>query len=215
MTDAAGRAAAVRAASRPAAEGSGSGQHDPRQRTDRESACGNQKTDMKRLLAPLVGLADSLSSLITLVMGVHILLEVTLRLVFQTSLLGTNVIVANFYMVGLIFWGMFVMSYRNEQISADIVANQLPLPVRRVTDRIAVILSALFFVALSAGLGYAAWQKTETGYEIDAIFDMIPLWPVYWAAFAGAVLAALVEIGRSLAPYERWASPGAGFAQRS
>lgn len=162
---------------------------------------------MKRLFAAVAGLADTLSSLITLVMGLHILLEVSLRVLFHTSLLGTNVFVANFYMVGLIFWGMFVMSYRNEQIAADIVANQLPLSIRRMTDRVAVIISALFFMALSAGLGYAAWQKTESGYEIDAIFDMIALWPVYWAAFAGAVLAALAEIGRCFAPYSRWAKP--------
>lgn len=151
---------------------------------------------MIRVLRPLSRLSDLFSSLATTLMMLHILLGVIMRVVFHTPLLGTNVIVAYCYMTILVFLGVFVVSSRNEQIRADVVANMFPAPVRRVTDFMSEIITLLFLSALAWGLADAALQKTHIHAQVDAVFGYITVWPLYWITAVGIGLAAVTVVWR-------------------
>ncbi len=153
------------------------------------------------VLRPLSKLSDFLSSLATTLMMLHILLGVIMRVVFHIPLLGTNAIVAYFYMTILVFLGVFVVSSRNEQIRADVIANLLPKPVRRVTDSMAEIITLLFLGALAWGLADAALQKTRIHAQVDAVFGYISVWPLYWITAFGIGLAAVTVLWRMVRTY--------------
>jgi len=146
-------------------------------------------------------LSDFFSSLATTLMMLHILAGVIMRVVFHIPLLGTNVIVAYFYMTILVFLGVFVVSSRNEQIRADVVANLLPKTVRCVTDSISEIITLLFLGALAWGLADAALQKTRIHAQVDAVFGYISVWPVYWITAIGIGLAAVMVLWRMVRTY--------------
>lgn len=147
-----------------------------------------------QILRPLSGLFELLAGLATTLMMVHILAGVVLRVMFDVSLLGTVAIVSYFYMVTMVFAGIFVVSWRQEHIRVDVVAELLPLPLRRITDSIAELACLVFFGIFAYGLIYTAVQKTTVHERVDAVFSYLTVWPLRWVAVAGISLAAVVSL---------------------
>ncbi len=149
---------------------------------------------INQILRPLSGLFELLAGLATTLMMMHILAGVILRVVFDVSLLGTVAIVSYFYMVTMVFAGIFVVSWRQEHIRVDIVAELLPVPLRRITDSMAELASLVFFFIFTYGLTYSALQKTAVHERVDAVFSYLTVWPLRWVAVAGVGLAMLVSL---------------------
>lgn len=155
---------------------------------------------VRRTLTQLARLSGFIAGLATTLMMVHIVLGVFFRVVLDIPLLGTNVIVSHFYMTALVFLGIFVASWRDEQIRVDVIAGLLPPLLRKITDGAAELISLAFFAALTWGLTQAAWQRTQINEQVDAIFGYVTMWPMRWLAMAGILLAAVAVLWHLLVP---------------
>lgn len=142
---------------------------------------------LSRLCGVIAGVAATL-------MMLHILIGVILRVVFGVSLLGTIAIVSDFYMVVLVFLGVFTVSMQQGQIQVDVLAEQLPPTLRRITDTIAELITFAFLTTFAIGLASSAIQKTMIHERVDAVFTYLTVWPLRWVAMAGLALAALVSL---------------------
>lgn len=149
---------------------------------------------MESVLRMLARPAALISGLATTLMMLHIVIGVILRVGFHTYLLGTTAIVSYFYMVVLVFPGVFVASWHQEQIRVDVLADLFPPAFRRITDAVAELFTLFFFTMFTWGLFLTAMQKTEQKETVDAVFAYIPVWPLRWVAVIGIVLAALVTL---------------------
>lgn len=142
---------------------------------------------LSRLCGVIAGVAATL-------MMLHILIGVILRVVFGVSLLGTIAIVSDFYMVIMVFLGVFVVSFQQEQIQVDVLVEQFPSSLRRITDTIAELVTLAFLTIFTIGLGSSALQKTMIHERVDAVFTYLTVWPLRWVAMIGLALAALVSL---------------------
>lgn len=151
---------------------------------------------MKTLLGGLARAAAFVAATATVLMMVHVTVAVFLRVGFNEPLLGTIEIVSYFYMVAAIFLGIFVAAWQNAHIRVDVLANQFPRALRRLTDLAAELVTLAFFVVFAWGLWRTALQKTAQREEVDAIFAHLTVWPARWLAVVGLVLAAAVVAWR-------------------
>lgn len=149
---------------------------------------------MECVLRCLARPAGLITGLATTLMMLHIVVGVILRVGFHTYLLGTTAIVSHFYMVLLVFPGVFVASWYQEQIRVDVVADLFPRFLRYISDIITEFLTFIFFIAFTWGLVLTAIEKTDQKETVDAVFAYIPVWPLRWVAVIGIGLAALVTL---------------------
>ncbi|MBB3994840.1 TRAP-type C4-dicarboxylate transport system permease small subunit [Sulfitobacter undariae] len=149
-----------------------------------------------RLLSMLAKASSLIGTLCVIAMMLHVTADVAGRYLFNAPLPGTIVVVANYYMIILVFLAIGVAEEKKAHISVEFVADMMP---QRVQNGFSVF-SSLFTVGVIGVLmvaGYsAAEKKTKIGATLEQGSQMIEVWQSYWAIPVGAALMALIAAYR-------------------
>lgn len=153
-------------------------------------------TKVSRGIANIVGVLGALG---IIVMMIHITCDVLARLFLGSPLIGTNEIVARYYMIAVTFLPLAWVEHRNGMISVELFDAQLPKPVLLASDLIVGIVS----IGVLAFLVWASWHEAVDAHSKDAfvmaIGNRIPVWPTYFFIPFGCLLACVMVLFRMLA----------------
>ena len=134
------------------------------------------------------GTALVVGVLIVLMM-LHVTAEVLLRVGFGMHIPGTMEVVTYYYMVAVVFMGIFACTTEDGHIRVDVLAQFLKGRVRLAVELFGLAVMAVYFAIFACGLyrqAVKSWTRSET---VDAIFLELPVWPSRWIAVAGIMLS--------------------------
>ena len=149
-----------------------------------------------RLLSMLAKISSLLGTICVVAMMLHVTADVAGRYLFNAPLTGTIVIVANYYMILLVFLAIGVAEEKRAHISVEVFTDLMPPRARNALDILAGIVTAGVIGLLVVG-GYSeAMKKTASGATMEQGSAMIEIWQSYWAIPVGAALMALIALYR-------------------
>jgi len=150
-------------------------------------------------LSLLTKVATLVGTLCVIAMMLHVTADVVGRYFFNTPLPGTIVIVANYYMIFLVFIAIGVAEEKRAHISVEFITDLLPEKVQSVFSIFSGILTVVVITILMiAGYGEAV-KKTNIGASMEQGSQLVAIWQSYWAIPVGAALMALVAAYRVIA----------------
>ena len=130
-----------------------------------------------------------------ILMMLQTVIDVVMKNVFGAPIEGNLEIVSVYHMVALVFLPLAIVELKHEHISVDLVVRLFPLPLRRTTETLSYLISALFF-------GILAWQTWLDAIEAWRIGEilmtsiLITIWPAKFSlpvGFAAVMLASLLH----------------------
>jgi len=151
-----------------------------------------------RLLSTLAKSSSVLGTICVTLMMLHVTADVAGRYLFNAPLTGTIVIVANYYMIFLVFMSIGVAEEKRAHISVEVFTDLMPPRPRHVLDIFAGIATGGVILLLAVGGYMEAMEKTATGATKEQGSAMIEIWQSYWAIPVGAVLMAAIAAYRVL-----------------
>lgn len=139
-----------------------------------------------------------LGAIVTVLMMVHVFIDVLLDMIFNVQLPGTLVTVANYYMVAIAFLPLALVERRNQHISVDIVSTQFPDRIREPI-RFAVVVVSFFLLCF---LTWRGWIEAGRKFQANAAMleggYSIPVWPTFYLMPIGMGLFAAVLLYKIL-----------------
>jgi TRAP-type C4-dicarboxylate transport system permease small subunit len=149
-----------------------------------------------RGLSVLAKGASFIGTICVIVMMLHVTGDVIGRYFFNAPLTGTIVVVANYYMILMVFIALGVAEEKNAHISVEFVTDMMPQKVQSGFSIFSGILTvAVITVLMIAGYGEAV-KKTNIGASMEQGSSLIQIWQSYWAIPVGAALMALIAAYR-------------------
>lgn len=144
-----------------------------------------------RLLNPLSTATLALGCLATLLMMLHVVVDVTARVVFRQPIGGTLETVTYLYMVAVVFLPLAMVQRRRQQIIVELFTQVLPPRVLALLDSAVAALACLFMLALTWYSGHEAWAQTLIRETAPSASNPVPIWPARWMVVVGAALVSL------------------------
>ncbi len=152
-----------------------------------------------RLLSMLAKASSLIGALCVIAMMLHVTADVAGRYLFNAPLPGTIVVVANYYMIFLVFVALGVAEEKRAHISVEFVTDMMPARVQTGFSVFSGVLTvAVIGVLMIAGYSEAV-KKTNIGATMEQGSQMIEVWQSYWAIPVGAGLMALIAAYRVIA----------------
>ena len=149
-----------------------------------------------RLLSTLAKASSLIGTICVILMMLHVTADVAGRYLFNAPLPGTIVMVANYYMVVLVFIALGVAEEKRAHISVEFVTDMMPERVQNGFSVFSGILTvAVIGVLMVAGYKEAV-KKTNIGATMEQGSQMIEVWQSYWAIPVGAGLMVLIAAYR-------------------
>lgn len=136
---------------------------------------------------------------VVIIMMLHITADVAGRYLFNTPLPGTLVVVANYYMIILVFIALGVAEEKRAHISVEVLTDLLP---RRAQSTVSVVSGLVTVVVIGIVMiaGYnEAVKKTASVATMEQGSQLIEVWQSYWLIPVGAGFMALVAAYRVIA----------------
>ena len=154
---------------------------------------------LKRSLDAATNVTGVIAGACIVAMMVHITIDVILRAVFNSPLVGTITFVANYYMVFLVCLPLAFVERFDGHISVEVLTGQLPPRIRRHLYAWTWPVTAVIF-----GLtGYATWIEAQSKAALGTFLiekDIaIPIWFGYFALPVGYALLSLYLLMKFLA----------------
>ncbi len=141
-----------------------------------------------RGLSYLVKAASIVGAICVVLMMLHVTADVTGRYLFNAPLPGTTVVVANYYMIIVVFLAIGVAEYRRAHISVDVLTDLLPERPRNALSVIASLLTiAVTSVLMISGYSEAV-KKTNMVATKEQGSQLFEVWQSYWFVPVGAAL---------------------------
>jgi len=141
-----------------------------------------------RILSYLVKSASLVGAICVVLMMVHVTADVVGRYLFNTPLPGTIVVVANYYMIIIVFLAIGVAEQERSHISVDVFTDLLPSGPRAVLSVVATLLT----IAVTAVLMISGWseavKKTNMVATKEQGSQLFEIWQSYWFVPLGAAL---------------------------
>lgn len=159
-----------------------------------------------RVLSVLSTSASAIGALCVVLMMLHVTADVIGRYFFNAPLTGTIVIVANFYMVILVFIAIGVAEEKRAHISVEIVSDLLPQGAQTGLGLISGILTVAVISLVFIGGYTEAITQTRRGATMEQGSALIAVWPGYWAVPIGAALMIAVAGYRVVTTITGWRS---------
>lgn len=144
------------------------------------------------LLAIVAGIALLLMMLQTVV-------DVIMKNLFGAPIEGNLEIVSVYHMVAIVFLPLALVELKHEHITVDLVVRHFPKGLRRVSDSLGYLVSAVFFGILA----YQTWLDAVKAFRIDEILMtsiLITIWPAKFSlpiGFAAVMLASALHAWRA------------------
>ena len=142
--------------------------------------------------------ASLIGALCVVLMVLHVTADVLGRYLFNTPLPGTIVIVANYYMVLLVFLSIGIAEEKRAHISVEFLTDLMPARAQPAISAFGTLVTIPVIAVLMIGGYDEAMKKTRTGTTMEQGSAMIEIWQSYWAIPVGAGLMAIVAIYRLL-----------------
>lgn len=130
-----------------------------------------------------------------LLMMVQTVVDVTMKNVFGAPIEGNLEIVSVYHMVALVFLPLAIVELKHEHIVVDLLVRLFPSGLRRTTDTIGYLVSAMFFGILAWQTGVDAIEAYQMG-EILMTSILVTIWPAKFSlplGFAAVMLACLLH----------------------
>lgn len=149
-----------------------------------------------KVLSALAKASTLIGTICVVLMMLHVTADVIGRYFFNAPLAGTIVVVANYYMIVLVFISIGVAEEKKAHISVEFVTDLMPRKVQSGFSVFSNILTvAVITVLMIAGYTEAV-KKTNIGATLVEGSQMIEVWQSYWAIPAGAALMVLIAAYR-------------------
>ena len=173
-------------------------------------------------MARLVAAFDFLSrvfggvcSAIIFVMITHVTLDVLSRYLLNHPLAGTAEVVANYYMVAIVFLPIAALELRDRHFSADVFPDLASSRTRRGLAILACLLSA----GITAILAWRSWliavEKTADAEFLQAAQSLLPIWPARWFLVVGFAMMFVASCIRLIALLTNYVIPNESDANRN
>ncbi len=157
-----------------------------------------------RALSFLAKSSSLIGAICVVLMMLHVTADVLGRYLFNAPLPGTIVVVANYYMIILVFIAIGVAEEKRAHISVEFLTDLMPERPRTVLS----VFSGLLTVAVIVVLMIAGWteavKKTKGGATMEQGSQMIEIWQSYWLVPVGAALMALIAAYRVIVTVTGW-----------
>ncbi|EEB83998.1 TRAP transporter small permease [Roseobacter sp. GAI101] len=149
-----------------------------------------------KVLSALAKASTLIGTICVVLMMLHVTADVIGRYFFNAPLAGTIVVVANYYMIVLVFISIGVAEEKKAHISVEFVTDLMPRKVQSGFSVFSNILTvAVITVLMIAGYTEAV-KKTNIGATLVEGSQMIEVWQSYWAIPVGAALMVLIAAYR-------------------
>jgi TRAP-type C4-dicarboxylate transport system permease small subunit len=143
-----------------------------------------------RLLNPLSTATLALGCTATLLMMLHVVVDVTARVVFKSPVGGTLETVTYIYMVAVVFLPLAMVQRKRQQIIVELFSQMLPPRVLALLDGVVAAVACVFMLALTWYSGHEAWAQTLIRETAPSAQNPVPIWPARWMVVAGGALVA-------------------------
>ena len=135
--------------------------------------------------------------LFTVLMMLHVTLDVFLRVAFNSPLTGTFELVANYYMVAVMFLPLSYVSRTEGQIVVELFTRGFSEGTLLRWDVVVNIITAIYVGTFAFYTGLMAIEQTETGEIMEMGDDFLAVWPARWLlpiAFGMMAIYLLVRV---------------------
>ena len=144
-----------------------------------------------RLLDPLSAATLALGCTATLLMMLHVVVDVAARVGLRQPIGGTLETVTYIYMVAVVFLPLAMVQRRRQQIIVELFTQLLPPRALALLDGAVAAVACVFMVALAWYSGHEAWAHTLIRETAPSATNPVPIWPARWMVVAGAALVSL------------------------
>lgn len=144
---------------------------------------------------------------IVMLMVVHIIMDVAGKYVFNAPVPGTLDLVANYYMVAVVFLPIAYCELRGRSIAVDLFYQWFPRPLKYLSRVFGAVASLAFFSMLAYQSSLDAVASFAKGEFVDGTF-LVVIWPgrfllpaSFWLAVLVLVFRLFEEIRRPNGPF--------------
>lgn len=141
-----------------------------------------------RALSYLVKSASLVGTICVVLMMLHVTADVVGRYLFNAPLPGTIVVVANYYMIIIVFIAIGVAEEQRSHISVDVFTDLLPERPRNMLSIFATLLTIAVTAVLMIGGWTEAMKKTRMVATKEQGSQLFEVWQSYWFVPVGAAL---------------------------
>lgn len=130
-----------------------------------------------------------------LLMMVQTVVDVAKNNLFGAPIEGNLEIMSVYHMVAVVFLPLAIVEMKHEHINVDLLVRLFPSGLRRVTDTVGYLISAVFFGILMWQTWIDAYESWQMG-ELLMTSILITIWPSKFAlpiGFAAVMLACLLH----------------------
>lgn len=157
-----------------------------------------------RALSLLAKSSSMIGAICVALMMLHVTADVIGRYLFNAPLPGTTVVVANYYMIIVVFIALGVAEEKRAHISVEFLTDMMPERLRNGFSVFSGILTVAVIVAVMVGGWSEALKKTKAGASMEQGSQMIEIWQSYWLIPLGAGLMALIAAYRVITTVTGW-----------
>ena len=152
---------------------------------------------IERLIRIFSHILLSISIVCLILMMGHVVLDVFMKITFNSPIIGTLETVSYYYMVGAVFLPLAAVELKKENVHVDLFIQFAPISVRRSIIIFGNIICALYF----GGLCYQTLIDAVKAYEYkETIMSnyLFYVWPSRWALPLGFFAVLLVFVSSTL-----------------
>jgi len=156
---------------------------------------------MKSIIDGPVRVIMWVAAAITVIMMLHITLDVFLRQVFNAPITGTFEIAANYYMVPVMYLPLAYVSLTEGQIIVELFTRGFSKKTLLKWDSISHGLTVIYVLIFTFYTGEMAVEQAVTGEVMEVGDDFMIVWPARWflpLAFGSMALYHMVRIRQDI-----------------
>ena len=131
---------------------------------------------MKLAVYRISNLFEYAAAIVVLLMMLHITLDVTAKYIFNYPLPGTLPIVANYYMIAVVFLPVAFVEIKKESIAVDLFYLWFPSWLKHLSTVFGTLCSITFFSILAYQSYFNAMRAYGNGEYVDSTYVVIT-WP--------------------------------------
>jgi TRAP-type C4-dicarboxylate transport system permease small subunit len=137
-------------------------------------------TEMKSRIDGPVKVVMWVAGAVTVMMLLHITLDVFLRQVFNAPIIGTFEVAANYYMVSVMYLPLAYVSLTEGQIVVELFTRGFGKKTLIHWDNVANAITVVNVMIFAFYTGDMAIEQTVTGEVMEMDDDFMPVWPARW-----------------------------------
>lgn len=131
---------------------------------------------MKKAVFRISNLFEYAAAAVVLLMMLHIVTDVIAKFVFNSPIPGTLIIVANYFMVAVVYLPLAFVEIKKESIAVDLFYQWFPPQMKYLATLFGTLCSIVFFSILAYQSYGDAIGAFSTGEFVDGTFLVIT-WP--------------------------------------